>query len=194
MSRIRDRRLARLFAGQKTCAARSLTLSSNKWRSVANLFLGSKMRKATTLAVLSQLIAAGYLQLVEWVDLFPWNDLSKGNQQEVLDVALLAGQGMVAFWFVRQRLILMCLGWLSYAFWMYLQIVSWWRPYLFGNRVVGPNWYFAKAYKFLPQIDQRPTPDADHVVLQLLLLAVLISGAIAIWRSAIAARRPKTQP
>ncbi len=151
------------------------------------------MRSANTIAIVSQLSAAGYLQLVEWVDLFPWNDLSKGNQQEVMDVALLAGQALIAFWFVRQRLLLMCLGWASYAFWMYLQIVSWWRPYLFGNRVVGPNWYFAKTYKFLPQIDQRPTPDADHVVLQILLLGVLVTGAIAIWRSASAARVAKAE-
>jgi len=152
------------------------------------------MHNANKAAVASQLIAAGYLQLVEWVDLYPWNDLSKGNQQEMMNVALLAGQALIAFWFVRQRLALMCVGWAGYAFWLYLQIVSWWRPYLFGNRVVGPNWYFARTYKFLPQIDQRPTPDADHVVLQLLLLVVLVTAAIAIWRTASAARVAKVEP
>ena len=60
----------------------------------------------------------------------------------------------------------MITGWLAYAVWLYLEVASWWRPYLFGGRSVGPNWYFAKTYKFLPQIDQRPTPDADHIVLQ----------------------------
>ncbi len=140
------------------------------------------MRRSTIAAAVCQLVAAGYLQLVEWVDLFPWNDLSKGNQQERLDIAILAYQLLVGFWFARQRLGLMCVGWAAYAVWLYLQIVSWWRPYLFGTWAVGPNWYFAKTYKFLPQIGERPTPDADHIVLQLLLVAVLVTGAIAIWR------------
>jgi hypothetical protein len=139
------------------------------------------IRRSTKVAVVCQLVAAGYLQLVEWVDLFPWNDLSKGNGQEMLDVVLLAVQLLIAFWYYRQWLWLMCLGWMSYAVWLYLQWVGWWQPYLFGGRVVGPNWYFAKTYKFLPQIDQRPTPDADHVVLQLCLVAVLFSGGAAIW-------------
>jgi hypothetical protein len=141
------------------------------------------MRRSTVVAVGCQLVAAGYLQLVEWVDLFPWNDLSKGNGQEKLDIAILAAQVLIATWFVRQRLSLMMAGWMAYAVWLYLQIDSWWRPYLSGNRVVGPNWYFAKTYKFLPQIDARPTPDADHIVLQLLLVVVLITGGVAIWRS-----------
>ncbi len=146
------------------------------------------MRRSTLVAVAIQILAAGYLQLVEWVDLFPWNDLSKGNAQEKLDIAILACQALVAFWYFRQRLSLMVVGWLAYAVWLYLQIDSWWRPYLFGGRSVGPNWYFAKTYKFLPQIGERPTPDADHVVLQILLVAVLISAAIAIWRTARARR------
>ena len=141
------------------------------------------MRRSTLVAVGIQILAAGYLQLVEWVSLFPWNDLSKGNAQEKLDIAILGGQALVAFWYVRQRVGLMIVGWLAYAVWLYLQIDSWWRPYLFGGRTVGPNWYFAKTYKFLPQIGERPTPDADHVLLQLLLLAVLVSAAVAIWRT-----------
>jgi hypothetical protein len=145
------------------------------------------VQRSTAFAVASQLVAACYLQAVEWIDLFPWNDLSKGNQQEVLDVVLLVAQLAIAFLYARQWLWGMLLGWTAYAVWLYLQIVSWWKPYLFGNRVVGPNWYFARTYKFLPQIDSRPTPDADHVVLQVLLVAVLVCSAIAIWH--VAAQR-----
>jgi hypothetical protein len=145
------------------------------------LSLRPPLRRSTRLAVICQIAAAAYLQIVEWIDLFPWNDIAKGNAQEKLDVFLLVSQALIALWFFRQRLWLMLLGWLSYAFWFYLQIIGWWWPYLFGGRTVGPNWYFARTFKFLPQIDARPTPDADHVVLQMLLLAVLITGAIAIW-------------
>jgi hypothetical protein len=82
------------------------------------------MRKLTVIAVTCQFLAAGYLQLVEWVDLFPWNDLSKGNAQEMMDFGLLAGQVLVAVWFTRKKLWLMSLVWTGYAAWFYLQIVS----------------------------------------------------------------------
>jgi hypothetical protein len=141
------------------------------------------LSRVTTIAVVCQLLAGAYLQLVEWVDLFPWNDLAKGNQQEVLDVVLLASQALVAFWFARRWLALMVVGWAAYAWWLYLQIVSWWQPYLFGGRTVGPHWYFARTLKILPAIEGRPTPDANHMLLQLLLVAVLVSGAMAIWQT-----------
>ena len=103
-------------------------------------------------------------------------------------VAMLVVGAMIAVWFAAEWLWLMCLGWAAYATWLVLQLDSWWRPYLFGGRTVGPNWYFAHTFKFLPQIGERPTPDANHVVLQLLLIAVLISGGVAIWQTATAAR------
>jgi len=149
------------------------------------------LNPGTKLAVACQLAATGYLQLVEWVELFPWNDLSRGNMQERLDVVLLAGQLLVAFWYLRAWLWPMVVGWLAYAAWLGLQIDSWWRPYLFAGRTVGPNWYFAHTLKFLPQIDERPTPDANHIVLQLLLVAVLVTGALAIRRAAAARRAAK---
>jgi len=145
-------------------------------------------------AVATQLVAAGYLQLVEWVDLFPWNDLSNGNAQERLDIVLLVSQLAVAAFFYRRWLVAMCMGWAAYAGWLYLQVVSWWQPYLLGGRSVGPNWYFARTYKFVPQIGERPAPDADHIVLQLLLLAVLVTGAVAILRRVREPRAPAAAP
>ena len=160
-----------------------------KWHKVTLIVLIST--RVITIAVVCQLLAAAYLQLVEWVDLFPWNDLSKGNQQEVLDVVLLGSQALVAFWFARRWLVLMVVGWAAYAYWLYLQIVSWWQPYLFGGRTVGPHWYFARTLKILPAIEGRPTPDANHMLLQLLLVAVLVSGAMAIWQTYAARRQAR---
>jgi hypothetical protein len=145
---------------------------------------------AVKAAVATQLVCAVYLQFIEWVPVFPWNDLAHGNGQEQLDMILAVVQLAIAFGFWMSSRVAMGLGLASYAAWMYLQIDSWWRPYLFGGRKVGPHWYFARTYKFLPQIDSRPTPDAAHVVLQILLLAVLITGAVACYR---AIRRVKTQ-
>jgi|GEM_PF-2756901 len=61
-------------------------------------------RDSTRFAVASQLTAAAYLQAVEWIDLFPWNDLSKGNMQERLDVVLLLSQLFIALAYARHWL------------------------------------------------------------------------------------------
>jgi hypothetical protein len=42
-------------------------------------------------AAVSVALLGGYLQLVEWVDLLPWNDIRRGNGQESLDLVLAAG-------------------------------------------------------------------------------------------------------
>ncbi len=140
-------------------------------------------------AVTAQLLCAFYLQFIEWIPVFPWNDLSRGNGQETLDVIMAVVQLAIAlgFWFSSR--VTMGLGLAAYGVWFYLQIDHWWRPYLFGGRTVGPNWYFAKTYKFLPLIDSRPTPDAAHVVLQVILLLVLVTGVAALYR-VIRVRRP----
>jgi hypothetical protein len=142
----------------------------------------AKPLSAVRFAVGAQLLCAVYLQFIEWVPVFPWNDLSHGNGQERLDFVLAVCQLAVAvgFWLCRRAA--MGLGLAVYGSWMYLQIDSWWRPYVLGGRKVGPNWYFAKTYKFLPIIDSRPTPDAAHIVLQVLLLLVLVTGCLALWR------------
>ncbi len=145
---------------------------------------------AVNAAVVAQLVCAVYLQFIEWVPVFPWNDLAHGNGQEQLDVILAVVQLAIAFGFWMSSRVAMGLGLAAYAVWMYLQIDSWWRPYLFGGRKVGPHWYFARTYKFLPQIDSRPTPDAAHGVLQILLLAVLITGVVAFYQ---VIRRPRTK-
>jgi hypothetical protein len=137
---------------------------------------------AVKYAVAAQLLCAAYLQFIEWVPVFPWNDLSHGNGQETLDVILVVVQLAVAVGFWFQSRVVIGLGLVAYSGWMHLQLDSWWRPYLFAGRKVGPHWYFARTYKFLPVIDSRPTPDAAHVVLQLTLVLVLVTGVVAFYQ------------
>jgi hypothetical protein len=65
--------------------------------------------------------------------------------------------------------------------WLALQIRQWWIPYLFGPTALHRDfgWYFAHGYdrrtKILPSIDDRPIPDAQHLVLQALSLVVAIA-------------------
>ena len=143
--------------------------------------VGDAASPATRRAVAAQLLCAAYLQFIEWIPLFPWNDIAHGNDQELLDGILACLQLAIAGGFVFRKRWAMAIGLSGYIAWLGLQLDSWWRPYLFGGRTVGPNWYFARTYKFLPIIDHRPTPDAAHVVLQLCLLLVIIT-AVGAWR------------
>lgn len=146
------------------------------------LATGNAADRAVRGAVRAQVLCAFYLQFIEWVPVFPWNDLSRGNQQETLDGILAVLQLALAAGFASRRRWVMAPALAGYAAWLALQVYSWWKPYLLGGRTVGPNWYFAKTYKFLPVIDHRPTPDAAHVVLQVTLVLVLVTG-VAAWRA-----------
>jgi hypothetical protein len=139
-------------------------------------------------AVAAQLLCACYLQFIEWVPVFPWNDLANGNQQEMLDGILAVAQLAFAAGFAFRRRWLMAPALVGYAAWLALQLHSWWTPYLLGGRTVGPRWYFARTFKFLPIIDHRPTPDAAHIVLQITLVLVLVTGNVA-WRAVTNAAR-----
>jgi hypothetical protein len=99
-----------------------------------------------------------------------------------MDVILVVLQLAFATAFYFRRRLSMLVGLIGYIAWFAVQIDSWWRPYLFGGRTVGPNWYFARNYKFLPEIDHRPTPDAAHVVLQIALLVAVVTAAFA-WHA-----------
>ncbi len=119
--------------------------------------VGDAASPAVRRAVGVQLLCAAYLQFIEWVPVFPWNDIAHGNNQEFLDGVLAVLQLAVAAGFAFRKRWAMGIGLTGYVAWLGLQLDSWWRPYLFGGRTVGPNWYFARSYKFLPLIDQRPT-------------------------------------
>jgi hypothetical protein len=61
-------------------------------------------------------------------------------------------------------------------------------PYLFEPTGLHQDfdWYFAHGYdqtiNLFPSIDHRPAPDAQHLVLQALSLAVVIVTTIAVLR------------
>ena len=134
-------------------------------------------------SIILQALLLIYLQLHEWVPLFPWNDLSPGNPQRPLDVVLGAVQAAVIAGFALRWLPLMAVGLVLYAGWLALQIVDWWKPYLFGTterRRRAYQKHFGRTYRFLPAIADHPVPDAAHVILQILLAGVCASGAVAL--------------
>ena len=137
-------------------------------------------------AFVLQLLLLIYLQVIEWIDLFPWNDVRRGNSQETLDIAL--GAVMVAalaatHWRWRPGV---WLATLVYAVWLGLQIMTFWIPYASGAseqwaRIHEAN--FADTIQWLPTYDNHLPPDASHFVLQLLLLITLVVTGMAAFRA-----------
>jgi hypothetical protein len=132
------------------------------------------------------LVLGGYLQLVEWVDLHPWNDVRHGNGQETLDLILAGASIILVGWLWISRRWAPLAASLALAAWAWLQIASWWIPYVQG---ASPGWrrvyarWFADTVQILPRDADHLPPDANHLVLQALILAALIASAAAFVRS-----------
>jgi hypothetical protein len=143
----------------------------------------------TSLIIRTSLFIQGtlfaYYQIIEWVNLFPWNDIRRGNGQASLDliVATVLGILIVATW--RRLRWVMVVGVCLYALWAWLQIDGWWVPYFRG---ASPSWkrtydrFFGETIKFLPSDGVHLPPDACHVMLQVLIFAALITNALAVFQ------------
>ena len=144
------------------------------------------------LAVASQIFLLTYLQVIEWVEMFPWNDIRRGNGQETLDIAIgIAMTGFIVATSLRWRPGI----WVSllfYAAWLVLQIQTFWLPYIFGAserwaKIHAAN--FAKTIQWLPREGNHLPPDASHFVLQILLVATLVAVARLAWSRAVSPSR-----
>lgn len=137
------------------------------------------VRAATALAALGI-----YLQIIEWIDIRPWNNITQGNGQEGLDVALAVAMAVLVV------LLLRCRPWSAWlvsallSVWAMLQISTWWIPYLAG---ASPAWERTYAKWFQDNLQVLPTspghlpPDASHLVLHaLIVLALAMSLAAAL--------------
>ena len=136
-------------------------------------------------AFVLQLLLLVYMQVIEWIDLFPWNDIRRGNGQEILDIAL--GGVMIAalaatYWRWRPGVWLAAL---VYAVWLGLQIMTFWMPYALGASTRWAKIHeanFAHTIQWLPSHGNHLPPDASHFVLQLLLLITLVVTGMAACR------------
>ncbi len=134
-------------------------------------------------AAVTQAALALYLQIIEWVDLFPWNNVRGGNGQEAFDItigAVQAGLILAAWKGMRSSL---AAGAALYAIWLILQVRAWWMPYLWGaseDRMRHYARWFGETYKFLPPIGDHPIPDAAHVLLQIWIVTALAACVIGL--------------
>lgn len=136
-------------------------------------------------ALVSQVLLLVYYQVVEWINLFPWNEIRGGNGQETLDCVVGAIMlTLIILTWLRIRWGMM-LAVLLYSVLLWLQITSWWLPYVRG---ASPSWqrvygkFFGHTTKFLLTYGDHLAPDACHVVLQVLVIAAITTTLLAIYR------------
>jgi hypothetical protein len=124
-----------------------------------------------------------YFVIINHVDLYPWNNLVVSQLPSTLVGVIPFSIYLIAF---RKRIPwLMLIGVVHSYVWLGLQVRQWWIPYLFGPTPIHQDfsWYadhgYSETLKFLPAVGNRLVPDAEHIVQQLLSLAVVITSTVA---------------
>lgn len=148
-------------------------------------------------------LLTAYLWLISWIPLGNWNrqpegtllqGLFAGRAMEASDLGVLGFVTLPAvlfwlayqrnsFWFVVPALTLD-------AVWLWMQIQSWWIPYIFGT---NRGWQLAYANgpttKVLPSFGHHVAPDGMHFVIHVLLAAALITGLAGLRQIKLARRK-----
>jgi hypothetical protein len=133
------------------------------------------MVKVLRSAIVAQIALGAYLQVVEWIPLWRWNNVSSGNGKKSTDIILVLLQATILVFYGRRWRWPMFAGLGLYGFWFHVQVSSWWVPYFRSASSQFMRFYqhwFGNTYKFPPRIDGHPIPDAEHTVILGLLLLV----------------------
>jgi hypothetical protein len=142
------------------------------------------MRSSEHLAFLIQLSTLVYLTVDNHVSLRPWNNLKTPQWKSTLLQWLLWSGGLASFWNGWTR------GMIAGTLWIWifllLQFVQWWVPYLAGRTFLHDDfsWYWEGGYEdtlhLIPIRQNRPSPDAQHMTLQLMTILSGIFAMIAL--------------
>lgn len=152
-----------------------------------------RWRWITTAAIAVML---SYFTVTNHVDLYPWSNLQDAGSQFSSTLTGLIPFGIYAIAFAAGFRWLMLVGTVHSWIWLALQLRQWWLPYLFGETFLHDSfaWYVDNGYdettSFLPERGDRPVPDAQHVVLEILSLLVAVSATVALVRAWREARSP----
>jgi hypothetical protein len=123
-----------------------------------------------------------YQIVIDFVDLFPFNDIhSRDNRLRKYEVlgnypSLL----LISFCFYYHSTVSMWIGFVVTSIILVMHLFAWWIPYFFGFPNSAKNdylKYFSRTYKFLPRIKDHIVPDAEHVGVGILLVVTLLFQA-----------------
>jgi hypothetical protein len=139
-------------------------------------------------ALVMQLLLVAYWLTIQVVDLSPWNDVAAGRTDDALRFMI----AMTALPLIALAAIfalgLQTLGLLSVAGYVILlavQLWAWWKPYAWGANSEEQAAYaasLAKTLKVLPAYGTHLPPDAQHIVLHVLIAVTLFVTAMAVAR------------
>jgi hypothetical protein len=138
----------------------------------------SRAKRARIWAVVAMGTMLVYFVLVNHVNLYLWNNLVSSQLPSTLAGVIPFAIYILAFAIGARWLML--IGVVHSYVWLLLQVQQWWVPYLFGPTPIHEDfsWYTEHGYsatiKFLPTIADRPVPDAQHIVQQVLSLVVVV--------------------
>ena len=137
------------------------------------------------IVVLASTVAYLYILITEWVDLFPWNDVSRSTASQKLSGSLINAVPfallIIAFLFDMLWLRLLAIGLL--VAWLGIHFAWWWAAYFWGTSETHLEQYarlFARTYKFLPPRGTNPIPTAQYVIMQVLTLVNLAVATLAL--------------
>ncbi|RJL35466.1 hypothetical protein [Bailinhaonella thermotolerans] len=132
----------------------------------------------TTIAVVLPLVWLAWLALIDWVPMFPLNDLTPGNLRARVLAAVInypfplliaAGVALHETWSLIAALVLCAMTFAGH-------LASWWVPY-FGLSSAAQREVYARDYsrtlKILPTAGRAVVPDVQHMVVGVLTLAML---------------------
>ncbi|HSB90517.1 MAG TPA: hypothetical protein VLD63_10885 [Anaerolineales bacterium] len=137
------------------------------------------------LVLVAAIVTYLYILTTEWIDLFPWNDLSRSTVEQKISGSLvnLVPFALVAAAFVLDINWLKVLSAALLVAWLAIHIAWWWVPYFSGASNTHLEQYsrlFARTYKFLPPRGTNPIPTAQYVVMQVLTLITLTTAIVSI--------------
>ena len=135
-----------------------------------------------SITLIAAILLLIYHQLTTWLPLFPWNDLDNLSRKDILLESCwngtLMGLGVLSLFhgytdgFKYYPLV-------YYPFLLTGEFFQWWLPYFSDNFAKSKYNFdyeprYSRTLKFLPHEAGKRTPDANHTVLHLYTLVVLV--------------------
>jgi hypothetical protein len=137
-------------------------------------------------ALVMQLLLVAYWLAIDVVDLSPWNDITAAPDALRSRIAITA-LPLIALTAIF-ALGLQTLGMITvagHAIYLGVQLWAWWKPYAWGANAEQQAAYaagFARTIKVLPAYGTHLPPDAQHIVLHVLMAVTLFAAAMAVAR------------
>jgi len=143
------------------------------------------MSRARTATITVQLMLLAYFEICVLVPIGAWNDqpAMRANfspDMLILPAAIAFGQLLLLLGSVKRIRWLLWIGLLADTLWFASHIAGLWIPYIRGASPQYAAMYarvFSHTTKLLPNYGNHLAPDGMHVLLDLLLLAVILSVA-----------------